>query len=93
MPVSKLSIDDVVRRIGEIGIVPVVRASSVEEANRAVEAICAGGIPAVEITMTVPNAVSVIREIVQQRGKDVLIGAGSAGSGARRAPAARRSAR
>ena len=44
MPVSKLSIDDVVRRIGEIGIVPVVRASSVEEANRAVEAICAGGI-------------------------------------------------
>jgi 2-dehydro-3-deoxyphosphogluconate aldolase/(4S)-4-hydroxy-2-oxoglutarate aldolase len=77
MTVSKLSIDDVVRRIGEIGIVPVVRASSVEEANRAVEAICAGGIAAVEITMTVPNAVSVIREIVQQRGKDVLIGAGT----------------
>jgi 2-dehydro-3-deoxyphosphogluconate aldolase / (4S)-4-hydroxy-2-oxoglutarate aldolase len=77
MAVSKLSIDDVVRRIGEIGIVPVVRASSVEEANRAVEAICAGGIASVEITMTVPNAVSVIREIVQQRGKDVLIGAGT----------------
>jgi len=77
MTVSKLSIDDVVRRIGEIGIVPVVRASSVEEANRAVEAICAGGIPAVEITMTVPNAVAVIRELVQQRGKDVLIGAGT----------------
>ncbi len=77
MPVSKLSIDEVVRRIGEIGIIPVVRASSVEEANRAVEAICAGGIASVEITMTVPNAVSVIREIVQQRGKDVLIGAGT----------------
>jgi len=77
MTVSKLSIDDVVRRIGEIGIVPVVRASSVQEANRAVEAICAGGIASVEITMTVPNAVSVIREIVQQRGKDVLIGAGT----------------
>jgi len=77
MTVSKLSIDDVVRRIGEIGIVPVVRASSVQEANRAVEAICAGGIASVEITMTVPNAVSVIREIVQQRGKDVIIGAGT----------------
>ena len=77
MSVSTLSIDEVVRRIGEIGIVPVVRASSVEEANRAVEAICAGGILAVEITMTVPNAVTVIREIVQQRGKDVLIGAGT----------------
>jgi 2-dehydro-3-deoxyphosphogluconate aldolase/(4S)-4-hydroxy-2-oxoglutarate aldolase len=82
MPVSKLSIDDVVRRIGEIGIVPVVRASSVEEANRAVEAICAGGSASVEITMTVPNAISVIREVVQQRGKDVLIGAGTVTSAA-----------
>ena len=74
---AELTIDEVVRKIGEIGIVPVVRASSVEEANRAVEAICAGGIPVVEITMTVPNAVSVIRELVQQRGGDVLIGAGT----------------
>jgi 2-dehydro-3-deoxyphosphogluconate aldolase / (4S)-4-hydroxy-2-oxoglutarate aldolase len=82
MTVSTLSIDDVVRRIGEIGIVPVVRASSVEEANRAVEAICAGGIASVEITMTVPNAISVIREVVQQRGKDVLIGAGTVTSAA-----------
>lgn len=71
------SVEDVIRRIGEIGIVPVVRASSVEEANRAVEAICAGGIPVVEITMTVPNAISVIRELVQRRGNDVLIGAGT----------------
>jgi 2-dehydro-3-deoxyphosphogluconate aldolase/(4S)-4-hydroxy-2-oxoglutarate aldolase len=54
-----------------------VRAASVEEANRAVEAICAGGIPVVEITMTVPNAITVIRELVQRRGGDVLIGAGT----------------
>jgi 2-dehydro-3-deoxyphosphogluconate aldolase / (4S)-4-hydroxy-2-oxoglutarate aldolase len=74
---TELSIEDVVSRIGEIGIIPVVRASSVEEANRAVEAICAGGIPVVEITMTVPNAVSVIRELVQRRTGDVLIGAGT----------------
>ena len=77
MPSPELSIDEVIRKIGEIGIVPVVRASSVEEANRAVEAICAGGIPVVEITMTVPNAISVIRELVQRRGSDVLIGAGT----------------
>ena len=77
MPVTELSIEDVVRRVGEIGIIPVVRAASVEEANRAVEAICAGGIPIVEITMTVPNAISVIRELVQHRGADVLIGAGT----------------
>jgi 2-dehydro-3-deoxyphosphogluconate aldolase/(4S)-4-hydroxy-2-oxoglutarate aldolase len=72
-----MTIDDVIRKIGEIGIVPVVRASSVDEATRAVEAICAGGIPVVEITMTVPNAVSVITEVAQQYGSKVLIGAGT----------------
>jgi len=78
MPVTlELTIEEVVKKIGEIGIIPVVRASSVEEANRAIEAICAGGIPVVEITMTVPNAISVIREVVQKRGADVLIGAGT----------------
>lgn len=78
MPTTvELTIEEVVRKIGEVGIIPVVRASSVEEANRAVEAICAGGIPVVEITMTVPNAVAVIREVVQRYGGDILIGAGT----------------
>jgi 2-dehydro-3-deoxyphosphogluconate aldolase / (4S)-4-hydroxy-2-oxoglutarate aldolase len=78
MPATlELTIEEVVKKIGEIGIIPVVRASSVDEANRAIEAICAGGIPVVEITMTVPNAISVIREVVQRRGGDVLIGAGT----------------
>lgn len=71
------SIDDVIRRIGEIGIIPVVRAATVDAANRAVEAICAGGIPVVEITMTVPDAISVIRELTRQQRSDVLIGAGT----------------
>src|SRR6266849_3944165 len=72
-----MTIDDVIRKIGEIGIVPVVRAASVDEATRAVEAICAGGIPVVEITMTVPNAISVIKEVAQQYRSKVLIGAGT----------------
>lgn len=72
-----MTIEEGIRRIEEIGIVPVVRAATVEEATRAVEAICAGGIPVVEITMTVPNAVSVIREVAQQYRDKVLIGAGT----------------
>ena len=72
-----MTIDSVTRRIAEIGIVPVVRAATVDDATRAVEAICGGGIPVVEITMTVPNAVSVIREVAQQYGGKVLIGAGT----------------
>jgi 2-dehydro-3-deoxyphosphogluconate aldolase/(4S)-4-hydroxy-2-oxoglutarate aldolase len=77
MAASHLSVEEVIRKIEEVGIVPVVRASSVDEANRAVEAICAGGIAVVEITMTVPNAVTVIRELAKQRGGEVLIGAGT----------------
>ena len=72
-----MTIDEVIRRIEEVGIVPVVRAATVDEATRAVEAICAGGIPVVEITMTVPNAVTVIREVAKQYGNRVLIGAGT----------------
>ena len=64
-------------RIMEIGIVPVVRASSASEACIAAEAVCQGGIPIVEITMTVPGAVELIRELVQNCGSEVLIGAGT----------------
>jgi 2-dehydro-3-deoxyphosphogluconate aldolase / (4S)-4-hydroxy-2-oxoglutarate aldolase len=72
-----MTIDDVIRRIREVGIVPVIRAATVEEAALAVEAISAGGIPVVEITMTVPNAISVIREVAEQYGNKILIGAGT----------------
>jgi 2-dehydro-3-deoxyphosphogluconate aldolase / (4S)-4-hydroxy-2-oxoglutarate aldolase len=64
-------------RIMEIGIVPVVRASSAAEACIAAEAVCRGGIPIVEITMTVPGAVELIRELVKNCGSEVLIGAGT----------------
>jgi 2-dehydro-3-deoxyphosphogluconate aldolase / (4S)-4-hydroxy-2-oxoglutarate aldolase len=64
-------------RIVEIGIVPVVRASSRGEALIAAEAVSEGGIPIVEITMTVPGAVEVIRELAKSSAAKVLIGAGT----------------
>src|SRR6059036_795585 len=64
-------------RIAEIGVVPVVRASSSREALIAAEAVCQGGIPIVEITMTVPGAVDVIRELTKGGTSDVLVGAGT----------------
>jgi 2-dehydro-3-deoxyphosphogluconate aldolase / (4S)-4-hydroxy-2-oxoglutarate aldolase len=64
-------------RIVEIGVVPVVRASSSREALIAAEAVCQGGIPIVEITMTVPGAVEVIRELSKSSASEVLIGAGT----------------
>lgn len=62
--------------IQKIGIVPVVRATSPEEARFAAEAVCDGGIPIVEITMTVPGAVGVIAELVKTM-PEVLVGAGT----------------
>src|SRR5213082_3136640 len=64
-------------RILEIGVVPVVRASSAREARMAADAVCEGGIPIVEITMTVPGALDVIRELAKNDASDVLVGAGT----------------
>ena len=68
--------DKVRERIAAIGIVPVVRAASAQEAHMAAEAVYEGGIPIVEITMTVPGAVEVIRELTKSMSR-VLIGAGT----------------
>ena len=69
--------EDVRRKITEIGIVPVVRASSGQQALQAAEAVCAGGIPIVEMTMTVPGAVDVIAQLAKSIGGEALIGAGT----------------
>jgi 2-dehydro-3-deoxyphosphogluconate aldolase/(4S)-4-hydroxy-2-oxoglutarate aldolase len=74
---SEVNKQQVRSRIEEIGIVPVVRASSPREACIAAEAVCKGGIPIVEITMTVPGAVELIRELAKSCGAEVLIGAGT----------------
>jgi 2-dehydro-3-deoxyphosphogluconate aldolase/(4S)-4-hydroxy-2-oxoglutarate aldolase len=63
-------------RIEKIGIVPVIRASSAEEARFAADCVAKGGVPIVEITMTVPGAVEVIRELVKAM-PQVLVGAGT----------------
>lgn len=64
-------------RIEQIGIIPVVRASSQREAHLAAEAVCKGGIPIVEITMTCPGAIEVIRELTKTSGEEILVGAGT----------------
>lgn len=72
-----MNIDSVIEKIGEVGVVPVVRAANVDHATRAVDAIREGGISIVEITMTVPNANAVIEAVVRASGKDTLVGAGT----------------
>jgi 2-dehydro-3-deoxyphosphogluconate aldolase/(4S)-4-hydroxy-2-oxoglutarate aldolase len=69
--------DEVAKRIRAVGIVPVVRATSAKLAQMAADAVCAGGIPIVEVTMTVPGAIELIAQLAKSIGDEVLIGAGT----------------
>jgi 2-dehydro-3-deoxyphosphogluconate aldolase/(4S)-4-hydroxy-2-oxoglutarate aldolase len=59
------------------GLIPVLRASSVEMAHALVDAMMAGGVNVVEVTMTVPNAVSLLRDLKQKYGDSILLGSGT----------------
>jgi 2-dehydro-3-deoxyphosphogluconate aldolase/(4S)-4-hydroxy-2-oxoglutarate aldolase len=68
---------EVIQKIREIGVIPVVRASSADEAMRAIEAIKEGGVPILEITMTVPGAIKVMEQVCDRFGSEVVTGAGT----------------
>jgi len=68
---------EIVKQIEDVGLVPVVRASSADEAMQVIEAIKAGGVNVLEITMTVPAAVRVIEKVADKYGSEVLVGAGT----------------
>jgi 2-dehydro-3-deoxyphosphogluconate aldolase/(4S)-4-hydroxy-2-oxoglutarate aldolase len=58
------------------GLVPVLRADSIDQALALASAISEGGVNVLEVTMTVPGALQVIRRLTHER-PDILIGAGT----------------
>ena len=74
---GKMTKAEIIKKIVDIGVVPVVRAASAAQAIAAAEAVCAGGISVVEVTMTVPGAVEAIAQLVKTLGSAVLVGAGT----------------
>ncbi len=66
-----------IQRIVEVGLIPVVRASSADEAISIVDAIEAGGVSILEITMTVPGALKAIEKVSDRYGSEILLGAGT----------------
>lgn len=68
---------NLIQRIHEIGLVPVLRATSAKEAMTIADAIIAGGVTTLEITMTVPGAIQVIEQLVKHHGEKLLVGAGT----------------
>ena len=68
---------EILSSITEIGIVPVVRTNSAENALKAIDAIYNGGVRAAEITMTVPGAIRALEKCADRFGDSIMLGAGT----------------
>lgn len=67
---------EVCESIRKIGVIPAIRVSTAEDAHFAADCVIAGGIPIVEITMTVPDAVKLIAHLISHH-KNMVVGAGT----------------
>jgi 2-dehydro-3-deoxyphosphogluconate aldolase/(4S)-4-hydroxy-2-oxoglutarate aldolase len=63
--------------IQKTGVIAIMRAKSSDQLLAAADAIKAGGVQAIEVTMTTPGALDVIRQATERYGSDVLFGVGS----------------
>ncbi len=69
--------EDQLRQVLECGIVAVVRSPDSQQLVEVVRALADGGVTVAEITMTVPNALDVLKQVRQALGDRVLLGAGT----------------
>ncbi len=63
--------------IERVGLIPVLRAKSAKQAHAVVQAMLAGGVTVVEVTMTVPGAIDLLKELKQEYGDKLLLGSGT----------------
>ncbi|MGP8173795.1 MAG: bifunctional 4-hydroxy-2-oxoglutarate aldolase/2-dehydro-3-deoxy-phosphogluconate aldolase [Terracidiphilus sp.] len=63
--------------IERVGLIPVLRARSAAQAHAVVKAMIAGGVTVVEVTMTVPGALDVLKELKNEYGAKLLLGSGT----------------
>lgn len=69
---------EIISRIKQGGLVAVVRAESLEEAVKITEACIKGGVCAIEITFTIPEAADVIKELSKRfKPDEIILGAGT----------------
>jgi 2-dehydro-3-deoxyphosphogluconate aldolase / (4S)-4-hydroxy-2-oxoglutarate aldolase len=69
--------EEIKKTLERVGLIPVLRASSAEIGHALVDAMIAGGVTVVEVTMTVPGAVTLLRELKQRHGDGILLGSGT----------------
>ena len=75
--IAPIKLKAVLERILESGVVAIIRMPDSERLIRIVEAIREGGVTAIEITMTTPNALEVISDVSRRMGDEIEIGVGS----------------
>ena len=68
---------DITQRLLEAGIIAIIRADSPDQLLEATEALADGGVTAIEVTMTTPNALEVVRDVVTKFGDRILMGVGT----------------
>jgi 2-dehydro-3-deoxyphosphogluconate aldolase/(4S)-4-hydroxy-2-oxoglutarate aldolase len=68
---------EILQRLVEPGVIAILRADSSEQLLQAAEALLAGGVTAMEVTMTTPNALETIDAVTKRFGDRVLMGVGS----------------
>ncbi|MBT9329878.1 bifunctional 4-hydroxy-2-oxoglutarate aldolase/2-dehydro-3-deoxy-phosphogluconate aldolase [Paracidobacterium acidisoli] len=69
--------ENIKQQIEQAGLIPVLRAPSAELGHALVDAMVAGGVTVIEVTMTVPGAVDLLRDLKQKYGSKVLLGSGT----------------
>ena len=72
-----MSKNQVIEKIKETKIIPVIRTASGEQAKPIIKALVEGGIDVLEVTMTIPNGVELIAELNEEYQDNALIGAGT----------------
>jgi 2-dehydro-3-deoxyphosphogluconate aldolase / (4S)-4-hydroxy-2-oxoglutarate aldolase len=74
MPKSK---DQYLKQIADAGVVAVIRAKSKDQLIGITEALLAGGVPTIEVTMTTPDAIAGIEMLARRFGERAVIGVGT----------------
>jgi 2-dehydro-3-deoxyphosphogluconate aldolase/(4S)-4-hydroxy-2-oxoglutarate aldolase len=67
----------VLNRMISEGLIPVIRVTSAQEAMDVADAVKAGGVTLIEITMSVPGAIDTIKELTQRYKDEIIMGAGT----------------
>ena len=63
--------------IERVGLIPVLRAKSIAQGRAVVDAMIAGGVTVVEVTMTVPGAIDLLKELKTNTARRLLLGSGT----------------